>query len=553
MLRALAIRHFAIIEKLELDFDPGFSAITGETGAGKSILIDALGLLLGDRADTGMIAAGQDQAELSARFELGSHQSDARAWLKEQAMDEDDELVIRRILSSQGSSRAWINGRSATVSQLGELGELLVEIHGQHEHQQLEKPQTQRRLLDQQIPDETTLAVRSAHADWQSACQAKSDFDADAGDPAQLELLRFQVRELADLALAAGEYEQLETEQERLARSDEIRSATATSAGLLDSDDQASVRTLLIDASARLERVKALDPELASVCTLLNEARINIDEAISTLERFDRVEEDDPERLATINRRLEKALDLGRKHRTEPDRLPALAQSLAERLERLENQGEQREQLNRAVEQALARWQQTARKLSKARQEVANQLAKAVNVHLAELGMDQARLEFEVQYDDPPEPARHGGDRIRILFSANPGQPPRNLGRIASGGELSRVSLALMIAARPQRGPVVRIFDEVDAGVGGATARVVGQFLRQVADQGQAFCVTHLAQVAACAEHQFRVVKTSSDGATDIEVERLTAKSRKMEIARMLGGDQSVKSLEHAAEMLKRQ
>lgn len=549
MLRALSIRHFAIIESLELAFEPGFNAITGETGAGKSILIDALGLVLGNRADSSLIAPGQPQAELSASFDLAS-ESEAHAWLKDQAMDEEDQLIIRRLLSAQGSSRAWINGRSATIGQLAELGALLVEIHGQHEHQQLEKPETQRRLLDQQLDAHLPDEVKSAHSQWQTAITELEQFEHDSGDASQMELLRFQHQELEALGLKPDEYEQLEAEQERLARSDEIRSSAARAANALDQDDGPSVRGLLLEANHAIERVREIDPNLGTIAGLLEEARINIDEAVSELERFGEMEGGDPERLDQVNRRLEKSLDLARKHRLQPAELPALTARLGQRLEMIEHQGQRRQQLKADVAAALKRWHQAADNLTQARQQAAAALSEKVNQRLAELGMDQARIAIELRPSGQDRPGAHGQDRIGIEFSANPGQPLKSLSKVASGGELSRVSLALMIAARPSRGPLVRVFDEVDAGIGGETAQVVGRFLRQVASGAQAFCVTHLAQVAACAEHQYQVRKSASAGSTGITVRALNEKDRVGEIARMLGSAASDRSQAHAREML---
>lgn len=549
MLRALSIRHFAIIESLELAFEPGFNAITGETGAGKSILIDALGLVLGDRADSSLIAPDQDQAELSASFDLAPG-SDALDWLKDQALDEEDQLIIRRLLPAQGSSRAWINGRSATIGQLAELGAMLVEIHGQHEHQQLEKPETQRRLLDQQIAARLPGAVSSAYAEWQAALDALAKFENESGDPAQLELLRFQHQELEALGLNPGEYEELEIEQERLARSDEIRNSAAQAANALDQDEGPSVRGLLLEAAHAIERVRELDPHLATVASLMEEARINIDEALSELERFSEIEEGDPQRLNQINRRLEKSLDLARKHRIQPAELPALTARLAARLESLDQQDERRQQLEARVDKTVKQWREAADALTQARRQAAEALSRKVNERLAELGMDQARIGIEINPSGQERPGPHGQDRISIEFSANPGQPLKSLSKVASGGELSRVSLALMIAARPSQGPLVRVFDEVDAGIGGETAQVVGRFLRQVADGGQAFCVTHLAQVAACAEHQFQVRKSASKGTTEISVQALSEEDRVGEIARMLGSATSDRSQAHAREML---
>lgn len=338
MLRHLAIRNFAIISELEIDIEPGFTAITGETGAGKSILVDALGLLLGDRAESGLIADGHKQAELEAIFTLDEAGA-AKAWLAEQALDEGDELIIRRLLTAPSGSRAWINGRSATVGQLSELGSLLVEIHGQHEHQQLEKPAVQRGLLDRGIDGDRLDAVAACHQRWREARAALDELEADVGDVDQLELLRFQLRELSDLALAEGEFESLEQEQERLARSDDVRLAIASAGTALDSDDGPDARSLIQRAIQALEPVRALEPGLEETAGMLEESLINIDEAQATLERLGSEDGGDPERLAQVNRRLEKALDLARKHRVPPGELTDLTVRLGERVDALENQG----------------------------------------------------------------------------------------------------------------------------------------------------------------------------------------------------------------------
>jgi DNA repair protein RecN (Recombination protein N) len=324
MLRTLAIRNFAIISELDLKLEPGFTAITGETGAGKSILVDALGLLLGDRAESSLVAPGCKQAELAATFSLEG-MPHARDWLEAQAMEEDDELLLRRVISADGRSRAWVNGRSATVGQLGELGALLVEIHGQHEHQQLEKPDSQRRLLDGEIEADQVSAVARAFSDWRAARAELERFEQDAGDPDQLELLRFQCRELDELNLLDGEFDELEKEQERLSRSDDIRLAAGRATAALDQDEAPSVRGLLHEALHELGRVGEFEPRLAEAAGMLEEARINIDEAFAVVERVGEEESGDPARLSEVNRRLEKSLDLARKHRIEPGELPALA------------------------------------------------------------------------------------------------------------------------------------------------------------------------------------------------------------------------------------
>ncbi len=549
MLRHLAIRNFAIISELEIDIEPGFTAITGETGAGKSILVDALGLLLGARAESGLIAEGHKQAELEAVFSLDEAGA-ARAWLAEQALDEGDQLIVRRLLTAPSGSRAWINGRSATVGQLSELGSLLVEIHGQHEHQQLEKPAVQRDLLDRRIDSDRLGAVADCHQRWRDARAALDQLEADVGDVSQLELLRFQLRELTDLALAEGEYESLEHEQERLARSDDVRMAIASAGAALDSDEGPDARGLIQRAIQALERVRALDPGLGETAGMLEEALINIDEAQATLERLGSEDSGDPERLAEVNRRLEKALDLARKHRVPPGELTDLTVRLGERVDALENQGEKRRELEQALERSGAEWRKAADSLSRSRQNAASQLSAAVTRRLAELGMDTARVEFRVEPDPEAVPAPRGMDRVVIEFCANPGQALQPLSRVASGGELSRVALALMIATDGQESAKTRIFDEVDAGVGGETAHTVGRFLREVAGAGQAMCVTHLAQVAACADHQLRVHKIKRKGGTDLSVTSLDDAARQREIARMLGSAESEKSRAHAAELL---
>jgi DNA repair protein RecN (Recombination protein N) len=549
MLRFLSIRHFAIIEQVELEFGPGFTVISGETGAGKSILIDALGLLLGERASSGQVADGANQADLSAEFEL-EHQPAARQWLQEQAMDENGQLLLRRVLSAEGGSRAWINGRSATIGQLAELGERLVEIHGQHEHQLLARPNQQRAILDRQVDPSVVSAVREAFSGWQRARAEIDEFERDCGDPGQFELLQFQHRELESLQLQPGEYESMELEQERLARSDEIRACLERTRAALVDESGPNVRDLLRRARLAMEQVSALDPDLGEILGLLEEAGINVDEALTGLERCDQPEEENPQALDQLNRRLEKCLDLARKHRIRPEQSPTLADELGERLDRLTHQDDRRQALESRLAAAASRWQTAADQLSEKRRQAAAELSSYTGEKLAELGMTRAALSVEVKSRPRTAPAEYGQDEIEFQFSANAGQTRQALHKVASGGELSRISLALMIAARAHSERPARVFDEVDAGIGGETAHVVGSFLRQASAGGQAFCVTHLAQVAARADHQFRVTKREHDGRTLIGVEQLDRAGREEELARMLGNRQSAGSLAHAREML---
>ncbi len=549
MLRALSIRNFAIIDRVDLEFAPGFCVISGETGAGKSILIDALGLLLGERASGSFVAAGQEQADLSAEFELASG-SDALEWLREQALDEDQRLVLRRVLPADGASRAWINGRSATIRQLAEIGEKLVEIHGQHAHQLLARPAVQRQLLDRRVDAALLRQVAATFTAWQSADAALRRFEQDCGDSAQTELLRFQLGELETLDLQPGEYESLAQEQERLARGDEIRDRLATAQRALDDDSGPSVRDLLLSACSSIERVAELDTRLQEIAGLLDEARINIDEAVAALERAADQGDADPRELQRINRRLEKSVDLARKHRVRPEDLLQLRTELNRRLDDIDQQDERRQKLGRELEQARAAWHQAATALGDARRDAASPLADQVAKRLSALGMDQATVDILIETSGDQAPAAHGQDRVHILLSANPGQPPQPIQKVASGGELSRVSLALMISSGPQALAPARVFDEVDAGIGGETAHAVGRFLREAANGTQAFCVTHLAQVAARADHHYRVEKISADGKTRIRVYPLDRAERERELARMLGNRDSASSLAHARELL---
>jgi DNA repair protein RecN (Recombination protein N) len=549
MLRFLSIRNFAIIEQVELEFAPGFNVISGETGAGKSILIDALGLLLGARAPAGKDSEADRQADLSAEFDLDPHPS-ARAWLEEHAMDDGNQVLLRRVLPAKGASRAWINGRGATIGQLMEIGSLLVEIHGQHEHQRLSNADRQRALIDRQIDPTTGDAVAQAYADWRLARTELNAFEKDCGDPAQLELLQFQSRELEALDLKTGEYAELERQQEKLARGDEIRLCLDRAKAALDNDEGGAVRDLLTQAEQALDQVRTLDQRFVSVGDLIREAAINVDEATAELERFDLHDESDPRALEEINRRLEKCLDLSRKHRVRPDELPQLTQQISARLDALAHQDDQREALESNLKQSLKVWQTAADALTHQRQKAATSLAKATEIRLHKLGMTQAKFEIDVSRRDRSHPNEQGQDAIEFRFSANAGQSLQALHKVASGGELSRVSLALMIASQQGAEPPSRVFDEVDAGIGGETAHVVGAFLREVSRGGQAFCVTHLAQVAARADHHYHVVKTQDADHSSISVEALDRSGRENELARMLGNRRSAGSIAHAKEML---
>ena len=547
MLRSLAITDFTIIDRLELDFGPGFGAITGETGAGKSILIDALGLLLGDRADAGVVATGARRADLSARFELPDGHP-AMAWLVDQALDDDGELLLRRVVPADGASRAWINGQSATVGQLRELGQHLVEIHGQHEHQRLADPTHQRAWLDRGIDRELRNRVADAAGAYRDARAALENLESEAGS--DVELLRFQLEELDNLDLGDAELTSLEAEQRRLASIDDLQQACSEARSALEGDSDEGAVGAAVRAIRALEPVADRDAAFTEILEMLGTARVNLEESTRALARATDDLEADPERLDAVDRRLGQALDLARKHRRAPEDLPALRRELRARLERIDGAAEAREAAAQALDRARSAWLDAARELHDHRRTLAGQRAATVGEALAALGMETARLEFAIEFDEAAEVAEHGADRIEILFSANPGQPPRSLKRVASGGELSRLSLAMIIASAEPAAGLVRIFDEIDAGVGGETAHKVGEFLQRAGEGGQAFCVTHLAQVAARAQRQFRVLKRTEGGETRVTVEPLDGETRVAELARMLGSTTGETSRRHAEALL---
>ena len=556
MLRALHVKNLAIIDALDLEFEAGFSVLSGETGAGKSILIDALGLVLGDRADASLIRAGESQAEISAEFSLDGSLP-ARAFLREQAMEDADNAnacLLRRVISSDGRSRAFINGASASLANLRELGERLVEIHGQNEHQSLLRGETQRELLDDfGAHGELLASVAQAARDHSDAVAGIERLRAVAGrDPAQLDFLRYQLRELEGLKLAPGEVDQLDADHRRLAN-----------AGRLLEDGQRAQEMMYGAEGSLNDQLAAVRQVLASLAGLeagfgeadamLQQAEVQLREAADTVRRLlDRLDLD-PERLAEVERRVEAVHDLARKHRVKPAELPARLEALQQDLLGSEQAAGQMEKLEAQRDAALKRYRAAATKLGAARRKAAKEFASKAAAIVRELGMPKA--EFAVAVDSVPQdlPRLSGDEDVRLDFSANPGQPPRPLAKVASGGELSRVSLAIRLAAQQARSAATLIFDEVDAGVGGGTAETVGIKLRQLAAQRQVLSVTHLPQVAAQGQHHFAIQKDVRGGKTLTRVTALDAPGRVAELARMLGGREITASTQaHAAEMLKR-
>lgn len=550
MLSLLQIRNFAIIDSLDLELGPGFSAITGETGAGKSILVDALGLLLGGRGEVGVIRGDCERAELTAEFALEPG-SAAVEWLCEAGLDAEDSCVLRRHISSNGRSRGWINGTAVTLTQLQELGESLVEIHGQNEHIRLVQPGEQFRLLDSDAACAAALReVETHYARWRETQQALAALEQESAlTPGDVDLLAYQMEELERQALAPEAFAELESQHRLLARGSDVLTALESALALLE-QDEAGVASRLQSALNPLRRHAGLDTHIADAIKVLEEAAINCEEARSSLLSAQSRIDLSPQKLASLESRLGNLHELARKHRVEPEQLQTVLQQLRERAASAATRQQREQALQLALAETLSGYRTAAQALHLARKSRARHLSRDVSELLQVLGMEGGSFEIRLDYDAQAAPSRRGDERIEILVSANPGIPPGPLKKVASGGELSRISLAVKVAAAGGQFAPTQVFDEVDAGIGGATASAVGRLLRSVAGNGQALCVTHLAQVAVCADHQFSVVKHTADRDTRLETRFLDSRQRVDEIARMLGGSLSKQSRAHASELL---
>ncbi|MBY6190375.1 DNA repair protein RecN [Microbulbifer agarilyticus] len=549
MLLHLSISQFTLVDQLELEFGHGTSTLTGETGAGKSITLDALGLALGDRGNGELVRAGAKRADIHATFDISNHE-EARTWLEEQEMDAEREVILRRTISADGRSRAYINGQPVTLMQLRTLGEQLIDIHSQHEHQSLLKKDTHRRLLDEYAHAEGHSAeVRIHYKTWQDQYRRYRRL-ADTAEETQArrDLLEYQLEELAQLDLKPGELEELESEQRQLANAGDILNGSYQLAAMLNGGE-GDIAEQLHRALQLVSAMPEQSPALAEVAQMLDSARIQIDEAGSTLSRHIDSFEMNPERLTEVEERLSAIYSIARKHRIQPTQLAELQQQWQQELEEI-GAPDALDKLAGECEQLEQAFRVAAGKLSKLRIAAAKELADAVNSQLADLAMPHARVELALTALE--KPTATGLEEVEILIATNPGQPARALGKIASGGELSRVSLAIqVVTAQTSRTPTL-VFDEVDVGIGGATGDVVGKLLRQLGERGQVICVTHLAQVAARAHRQYLVEKHSDGEAAFVALRELKDAERSAEVARMLGGEATAQSLAHAEEMLAR-
>ncbi len=553
MLTHLHISDFAIVDRLELDFAAGMTVLTGETGAGKSILLDALGLCLGDRAESIAVRHGAERAEVNAGFDINSL-PEVNTWLAENELDADGECVIRRVVGSDGRSKAFVNGRVVPVQSLRELGEHLVDIHGQHAHQSLLKRDAQRELLDGFAGLGATVTELSGrYRRWKALEEDYAHLaTAQSERESRLELLRFQLSELQALDLKPGEIAQVEEEHRRLANASRLLESSQTAEQLLYEDDQAAVN-LMSRALTELREMERFDGGVAECAQLLESALIQAREAASELRHYrDRLDLD-PARLEQLEQRLADIHNLARKHRTEGEELIALAERFAAELDSLENAGARLDGLERDIAQAKAAYLELARQVGKKRASAAEELGVAVTANMQELGMAGGRLEVALEVLDETQAGAAGLERIELLVSANPGQPARPLGKVASGGELSRISLAIQVLTATGAGIPTLIFDEVDVGIGGRVAEMVGRRLRDLGSKRQVLCVTHQPQVAALGHHHFVVSKQTRKGVTTTHIEYVTADARVEEVARMLGGIEiTAQTRSHARELIER-
>ena len=553
MLTHLQVTDFAIIESVEVELSGGLTALTGETGAGKSILVDAVMLAIGGRATSEMVRHGAERAEITATFEVGDNPQ-ALGWLGEQSLEHDGEVVLRRVIGADGRSRAYVNGQTMTAQVVRELGAALIDIHGQQEFLSLVQREAQRRLLDEHGDHAALLVpVGESAARWRQLAQEHERLSAAAAERgSRLELLRYQVGELEALALGEGEPDALAEEQARLANRGRLAEGAAAALALAYDADGADAHAVASRAASQLRTAAGLDSRLDEPLRLLQEAAILLNEAGADLSGYLETLDADPARQDWVERRVAAIEELARKHRVAPAGLPAQLDLLCEELRQLENS----EVTLAGLEQRLAvtrkEYAAAAAALTKARVAAAGRLAKAVSSLMALLGMPGGRLQIDVETDAGGDPAPAGADRVDFLVSANPGQPVRPIGKVASGGELSRISLAVQVAAAHGVARTCMIFDEVDAGVGGAVAEMVGRQLGELGSRGQVLCVTHLAQVASQASHQVRVAKLTDGKRSRMTVTELAPGERVEELARMLGGVEITrKARDHAREMLK--
>ena len=553
MLLSININNYTLVESLEIEFSKGTTAITGETGAGKSLVLDALGMALGDRADSDTIRHGKQRAEITATFDISST-PEAKNWLHSNDLDADDQCILRRLYTTEGRSRGYINGQSCTMQQLQTLGDMLTDIHSQHEHQSLLRRETHRRLLDE-YANTTELAteVAASYQQWNSANKQLNNLLEHADElTARKDLLTFQVQELQQLGLENNELGNLEKEQQTLANADQILQDSHSLLAVCDQDESFNIREGLNRALTILSGLKHRPEALGNAEELLQSSMIQVEEAIHEISNhIDRFEAD-PQRLQQVEERLSAIFQLSRKHRVNGDQLAETLETLEAELQALKGGGESIETLQEELSKLADKYSAKSAKLSKQRTKAATVMANEINQQLQLLSMEGAELVVSISPLCEGEFRATGNEDIEFLIATNPGQPHKPLQKIASGGELSRVSLAIQVVAAAHSNIPTLVFDEVDVGIGGSTADIVGQLLKQLGDRGQVISVTHQPQVAAHAHHHYRASKVVETNSAESLMTPLDKQQRVEELARMLGGAKVTdQTLSHASELLK--
>lgn len=551
MLTSLYLRNFVIVREAELGLGKGMTAITGETGAGKSILIDALTLVLGGRTSSDVIRYGEEQTEIIASFDLTAC-TEAKSWLKDQELDAEEDCLIRRILRRSGPSRGFINGRPVAMQQLRQLGNFLVDIHGQHEHQSLLRTDDQRTMLDSICEHQPDLDSLANSYDELRHCQQQLDqlrsMDGKGDD--QLELLRYQVNELEQLSLEDNEIAELEEEHRRLANASDLITGINENLQELSNDGSNDVEQHLNQTISKLQQLERFDPALAEISQILLNASIHIDEAIGRLKHYIEQMDTNPQRLEWVNQRMGSIHDLARKHRVNATELSAQLASLKQQLHDVEGSEMRIVELEQEIASFLVEYKKQARKVSRQRTQTAARLSQEVTARMQNLGMEGGSFVITVNDAEEENLRRHGLDKIDYLVAANAGQAPQPLNKVASGGELSRIALALQVCVMEASTTPTLIFDEIDVGIGGRVAEIVGQQLAKLGAVRQVLCITHLAQVAANAHQQILISKSGDP--VEACIDSLQEKQRIEEIARMMGGIEITEQTRaHAEEMLK--
>jgi len=553
MIDWIAIRNFAITESVELELGSQFTAVTGETGSGKSLMVDALSILLGARADNSLIQYGKDQAEIQASFNL-SKGNPVFNWLHEHDLVADQELQLRRIIRRDKAGRGYINGKPVNISMLRDLGQSLVDIHGQHEHHSLMRRSIQQSLLDEAAGNQKLLDQVGVEHDKLSELRTQLEQlkNSQQSITERIDLLKFQLSELQELAPVAGEWEQLEIAQKRLHHSSELVSGTRAVANALSQNDDQSVYLDLNRLSAQLRQLEPLDNSLSSIATMLEEAIVNVEEAAQQLKEHYEGIDLDPHEAQELELRVSTYHSLARKHRVNPSELAEYANKLSQELNSLCNPEAERERLEDDLSRAIDDYKKVAKQLSSKRVSTSKKLSKNITAAMQKLGMNGGTFDIAIQPVAENLFPRTGLESIEFMVTANPGVPPQSLAKIASGGEISRISLAIQVILADAASVPTLVFDEVDVGIGGTVANVVGERLRELGRSRQVISVTHLAQVAAKADHHLSVTKRSESGkSVRVEISELSKEERIQEIARMSGSDKlTSQSRAHAEQLL---